>query len=433
MDINDQVLAWANESEWSDLRLLFEKLNGRHTSERVETAWRLSQSGNRSGARPFRRGRMKASELPETSGETDRIWFGLYPGSLVYLCGETGAGKSSVLYNVVIHAARNEPLWAIPFGRKRPIKVLYVDPENSGNFDDGRPGLCLEKVLRIGQGRPELLEFQDGQGVNLSLPDHMDDLEQIIKEEGFELIILDPIINLFGTKDENDNAEAGNQFTLLKSLAKRTNCCIVAIHHTGRDGSGIFGRGATARLGAADVGLILRVRGEQEDLDDDYGTGVLRDRDDKVRLQMVKNRIEPGKASIFLQMDGQDRFSRVGFSEWKSAGRGSERPAKKVVAEEEIYTFLLDNERYTADAIITAMAKEEIGQNSVRSALAKLVKEGILTSSREGIGGKTFYQMAPAQPTDTQDGSLIVSRSPIGDHQTIKLPNMSFLPDEEEL
>jgi energy-coupling factor transporter ATP-binding protein EcfA2 len=369
----------------------------------------LAEKTGKANKSPFARGWRKASEFKDEIAPIVRIWFGLYPGALVLLIGETGAGKSSLLYNICIHAARNEALWGIDYGLHRPLKILYIDPENSGNYDSDDGGLSQQKVLRIGQGKPELLQFHDGQGVNLSLVEHWTAFEEFLELERPDIVVLDPIINLFGTKDENDNAEAGRQFSLLQLLAKRLNICIVAVHHTGRDGSGIFGRGATARLGNSDVGIVMRVKGNTEDVDDDFGK-----EDDGtppvmeiVRCQIVKNRKEPaGKASLFLAKIGNDQFERRGFEDWKSAGSvwtpgSGAKPSKREAAEEEIYQTLLGGGWQPGDGLIAAVKREGIGERNIRAALAKLERDGTIEKGRMGNGNTLSYRLKPQGDNDT--------------------------------
>lgn len=354
---------------------------------------------------PFRRGRMKASEMPDEEEETPRVWFGIYPGALTLLCGESGKGKSSVLYNICIHAARNEPLWGIPFGLNRPIKILYIDPENSGDFDLKRAGLCRKKIDRIGQGKPELLEIHDGNGINLTSATALTDLEEVLIEEKFDSLVLDPIVNLFGTKDENDNAEAAIQFSSLRRIIKRTGVGMVAVHHTGRDAVSIFGRGATSRFGMADVVLSLRARNEQEDYDDDYGQGTLHEMTDIVRLRIEKNRIEPGKASIFLQMIGEDKFERVTFEAWKQSARSpDQKGSKSQQAEDFVFEYLRRESGWRGtDAIYQAMQKKGVGERNTDKALKALMEEGTLARKLEGKGGRAMYQIAGGESSDEAD------------------------------
>lgn len=409
------VLGALKSSERKDLKEVLAALVEAHGHEPVNVAM-IAAAQAQNAVRPFQRGRVKAAEMQAwEESEVSRLWFGLYPGKLTYICGETGAGKSSLLYNLFIHAARNEPLWDIPFGLGRPAKVLYIDPENSGSFEDARGGVCKSKLARIEQGWPELLEFHDGAGINLSRPEHFADLEQVLTEEKFDACVLDPIINLYGTKDENDNAEAGAQFTALLGMAKRTNVAMAAVHHTGRDAASMFGRGATARLSAADVGLMFRVRGEVEEADDDFGTGeTLKDRDDFIRVQTVKNRVEPYKPSIYLQMAGRDKFTRVSFADWKAAnnGFGNNGQTRAGRAYEEIQAFLADGLWHTRAEMVAAMRKEGIGQVNTDEALARLEANEVVKSERRGRGGALSFILASASRMEqTQDRSFVVSQS----------------------
>ncbi len=392
----EDTLAFINEN--TDLNLarnLLCTLDTRHPG--IVKAFLATQSRPEEVRNPFERGIRKASEFSDDIPPIQPLWFGLYPGALIYLCGETGAGKSSLLYNILILAARNETLWDVPFGSKRPLKVLYLDPENSGDFDTEVPGLCEQKVKRIGQGKPESLHFHDGQSVNLSQPEQMEILERFVATGQYDILVLDPILNLFRTNDENDNAEAGKQFTELKALAKRTGCCVIAVHHTGRDNTSNFGRGASARLSAADVGLMLRRKNEGVDINDDYKAGEnVTPTTDFVRLQIVKNRLEPGKFSLYLRMAGNDRFERISYEEWK-IGTKSEReateavlPSKSETAKEAVLLLLSDGTPRKTGDIVDALKTQGIGNNSVRVALREL--KG--TKISEGKQGReTFYQM----------------------------------------
>lgn len=326
--------------------------------------------------RPFRRGKINAARLPPP-GDVERMWFGLYPGALVYLIGQTGCGKSTYLYNVAVHAARNVALWNIPFGGRRPLRVGYADPENCGNWSEGRGGLCAAKLDRIREGKPPNLWFFDCQDVNLSRPVDLADMEEAIRDDHLDVLILDPIINLYETKDENDNAEAGRQMKALKAIAHRTNCCIVAVHHTGKEDSGGFGRGASARLGVADVGVVMRVRAVTEDVDDEF-QGELRQREGYVRVQIVKNRIEPGYASLFFRMAGEDMFERANFQTWRAAPSDEHaRMTKRERAKVELRLLLGDGEYHTRRQLMEEIYRtEEISQVTVTQAINELLRSG---------------------------------------------------------
>jgi hypothetical protein len=340
---------------------------------------------------PFARS-IHSCDLPPAKS-TEPSWFGLYQGKVTLLIGETGAGKSSLLYNMGVHGGLSLPLWAVPFGLDRPLKTLYIDPENAGNFVEGDGGLCRVKLDRIGQGQPEPLVFHDGQGIDLSNSRQMNHLQEYVQEQAFDVIVLDPIANLFNTQNEDDNAEAARQMKMLNGLSRTTGACVVAVHHTGKTTTSEYGRGASARLGAADVGLMFRVRGSEEEEDDTYTPGNgMRQREDICRFQIVKNRMD-GKGSLYLRMAGADRFELATFEEWKTASRSETPETRAARVKDEVLLHLLDGAFHPRAEIVEAMKREGISQGSTDTALAALLSTGeVIRRSGGGRGGSWLYQ-----------------------------------------
>ena len=356
--------------------------------------------------RSFADGVVSASDIPPGAPPL-ALWLGMYPSSVTLLIGETGAGKSSLLYNVGIHGARNESLWGIPFGLSRPLRILYIDPENSGRFEDGMGGLCAQKLDRIGSGKPKNLFFHNGDGVNLATVSGMAELRGYVIEREIDLVILDPIANLFATKDENDNAEAATQMRSLTRLARETRCAVLCCHHTGKDSpggsnssNGSYGRGASARLAAAHVGLLFRARSNKDETDDDYG-GALAQRTDVCRLQITKNRMD-GTASLYLRMAGEDRFTRVKADDWKALRPTSDRRPAADEAQEEIFLLLQDGKVRSRTDIINAMKQEGISRHSVDKALKQMEQSNEVVCDVRPHGAKHYRLPDPP----TQDPSV---------------------------
>jgi hypothetical protein len=387
---DEEGIAWLKSLQNTQLaREAMLALDKKHNG--LLEAVRMTRGKEEKPRRPFRDGVIQADQLPEGIPPT-RLWFGLYPGSVVFLIGETGAGKSSLLYNLAIHIARNDPLWNVHFGAHRPLNVLYADPENAGNWKEGVGGVCAQKVDRINAGRPPTLRFHDWRDCDLMDTRTQEDLREYMREEQTEILLLDPIANIFGTKDENDNAEAAKQMKVLTAISRESGVCIILCHHVGKADMSNYGRGATARLAAADVGMVLRVRSDIEDADDDF-TGELIPRDDVCRLQIVKNRWE-GRASLYLKMTGEDQFQRVSQKEWKEAGssktlggdtKGKDAVQKLYKAKEAIRAFMADGQaRPTAWILEYLKQNEGIGEYSARPALKEMVDDRILVTFKEG-------------------------------------------------
>lgn len=75
-------------------------------------------------------------------------------------------------------------------------------------------------------------------------------LEKAIVRDNVDLVIIDPLASAGGLRDENNNAEMGALATRLRTLAGKTGCALLLVHHTTKEGSGSLdtnaGRGAGA-------------------------------------------------------------------------------------------------------------------------------------------------------------------------------------------
>jgi hypothetical protein len=220
----------------------------------------------------------------------------------------------------------------------------------------------------------------------------------LLVQEQIDMLIIDPIANLFDTKNENDNAEAAKQMTSLTRISRATNCCIIAVHHTGRDDKGNYGRGATARLAAADVAFVLRARCDNPDDIDDTFRSTAPIREDLLRLQVAKNRIE-GRSSLYLQMGGDEKFLLSSIAAWREAGQ-KQPPAESIAgARESIQICLGNNIWNTKPSIFEHCANDGYGPAAVNQALYELTDCGTVTTRNNrreyGLRGLMFDEALP--------------------------------------
>lgn len=384
----NEVVATVKDSDQSQLNAIMDALGERHGADSIQRYLKAMKGETHLAINPFKAGLKSAAEIPRAV-HSKPLWYGLYPRRVTLLIGETGAGKSSLLYNVALYAALGVPLYDYEFAR--PLRVFYLDPENAGNFRDGEMdgGLTATKLDRISRERPTNLLFHDGRDIDLSTDTDMNYLQDFILEYKVDLAILDPIANLFNTQQENDNAEAARHGKALTALSRATGACILAAHHTGKDASGNYGRGASARLGAADVGMVFRAK-SRGDVDDDTFTGQTRERRDICRLQIAKDRPNTfGQSSKYLRMAGQDRFELDTFDSWKSQNRDG-KTDKATIAEGEIEVLLLDGKARSRQEIQVVLSQEQIGERNIDIALTSLVAKGVLTVEIRERGARWF-------------------------------------------
>lgn len=386
----DHVGAWAVNSRFVDMQYMLEALARQHGLDQLDQVMNLVRLAANPESNPFAIPPTPSPQLAE-SEPYDALWFSLVRGALVFFIGESGAGKTSLLYNIALHAALGKDLFDQSM---KQTNVLYIDPENAGNNR-------VVKLDRIGLGRPENLVWYDGFNVDLSQPSHLEGLKQRILSDEIGLVILDPLLNLFATDDENDNAEAGRQMMALQRAAKDTNACIVLVHHTGKGENSIFGRGATARLGCADTGILYRtnsIRDSKNDHDDTYDATKASSRFDQVRYQIVKNRVGP-YGSLFLQMAGNDRFDVSRYQDWQDASNAGSAKYERV--KDSLQTRIVEyNKSYSEESLIRQVIEEEgehgVGRNMVRTRLADLVYGGYLIA-KPNDRGQMFYRRATAE------------------------------------
>lgn len=277
----------------------------------------------------------------------------LWPGSIHLLSGEPGAGKTTVLYNLAIKACRGEPFVGLPFTRL--IRCLYLDLETPHT-------LRARKLHLISEGKPP-----DGLGFisSADLEKDMPWLTEVVKEFGFNLIIVDTINEAFSTADEDCNSEANRQMALTRRLVEDTGASVLLVQHIGKGESTkkVFkARGASARPASADVVLNLEATS-----------------DEVIRLEMVKNRWVGGISKLFLKKVGEDLFEPTEVP-------GEESVSAKIKAQTFIIQLLERSGKTLSTAEIKAEAQSQgFASATFERALSELVQVGKVRREVRGL------------------------------------------------
>ncbi len=389
------------------LNAMFERFG----KEMVEADIHIS-GGSLGVDNPFRRGLCQASNLPRNK-HREAFWFRFYPRSLAYLIGDTGVGKSTLLYYLGIYAALNRPLFGLPFAMGRPMNILHIDPENAGNWEEGDGGNCEEKFTRLGipmSERPPNLVFHDGEGLDLSQDAQRAHFGEFLRNPGvalpgwnygqMDLVIVDTLAACYAVKEENSNSEAAARVKALTTLARKTGACVLLVHHdslkSNAKGETFYGRGATATLAGVDTAFHIQARETQGDIDDDYQGGHGTPRSGMIRWRNTKNRFD-GRGSIFLEMAGYDIFLRKTFDDWKAAEKadGDHGIPRAEKAKDEICLHLTDGRWYTQEQITGHLSHEGYPIALSKAALRVLWKDGKL--ARRGTGQNAEYALREIQ------------------------------------
>jgi RecA/RadA recombinase len=340
-----------------------------HNRQLSEAAYRLYEAAERGDSERVRGLIEKIAELQSRDTGTgsrlkpisvadlpdieipDPLWAGLiYPGCVIQLNGEPGAGKSTIAYNLAALGAQGRDFVGESF--PRPVKTLFVDLETPS-------WLRRPKIEAICEELPKDFELLP----DLNLTRDIDELIRLCKVKSYDLIILDTQSKVFAMENENDNSEANLKAKLLDRLKLETGAAIILVHHTSKGGEGkdvYRGRGASAIAGSVDVVCNL------EALDQDT-----------VKLSVAKPRIPCKFRSLTLRKAGNDRFTRVESEEGNTG-----------IELFRIQDFLIDllssaRERLTPE--ILELAKEAgFAKRTTELALKRLREAGRITQIRRG-------------------------------------------------
>lgn len=192
------------------------------------------------------------------------LWPGYLPvGKLVVLEGDPGLGKSTLTAAIAAAVSGGPQLPGAP--RLDPRVVLMVSYEDDPG-DTIRPrleaaGADLRLVSTL------TLHEEDGDhsldGMPLSFPGNLAQLEQAVAEKAARLVVIDPLgAALSSAVDTYKDANVRGALAPIAAMAARQACCVMLVRHlTKRSGGKAIaaGGGSIGIAGAARVVLLLAV------------------------------------------------------------------------------------------------------------------------------------------------------------------------------
>jgi len=322
---------------WEKIDGIIEKLSGAHVEDRGDNPMPVSA-------------RDLADIPPPPSLWADII----YPGCIVQLNSEPGAGKSTLAYNICALGACGKPFLDVPFSKR--VKSLYVDLETP-RF------LRKNKIELICGELPADFYIID----NIELRRDFNYLLRLCKRGKYDLLVLDTQSRVLAMEKENDNSEANFLAGLLRRIANEAGCAILLIHHStkGDEGKAVYrGRGASAIAGAVDVVVNLDALG-----------------DDTLRLSVVKHRIQGSNPKLLLRKSGEDRFEPC-----PDQGGGDEPGFALYRAQDAAVALLSESlTPMRTGEIIEAIQKDiDVDKRTVERALGRLAQSGKITKLKKG-------------------------------------------------
>lgn len=209
----------------------------------------------------------------------DWLWVGWIPkGYITLIAGETGAGKSTVLADVMARLTTGEP-WPGEQDRREPGRVLWLGSEDSVEE------MLVPRLMACGAQLANVLEIQgveqQGQRNTFSMQDDLEAVSDWLayardeQKRPFALLVIDPVTSyLPGQKLRKvDLNDAGHLRTVLEPwlvLAQKYRIAIVCVTHFAKDTSRamlhrVLGSAAFAQTCRSLLAVIERPTPEDEE------------------------------------------------------------------------------------------------------------------------------------------------------------------------
>lgn len=199
-------------------------------------------------------GALKLSKIAD-SGPMPKPIFknGPIPGSYGLFIGEDGIGKGWVGLDLLLSCTLGRPVNIRTISHcGTPIRVLAlcyedsppvlkwrlnriceqagIDPEEWHQAEqDGRMNIMAEDISPLFEQMPHEVP---------SPTSFFENLERFITEKKIQLLWIDPLSATAILQSENDNSALNTVAVELRSLAKRTGCTIILVHHTAKAAHG---------------------------------------------------------------------------------------------------------------------------------------------------------------------------------------------------
>lgn len=336
------------------------------------------------------------------------LWEGRLPfGELTLEAGREGIGKSTVAYDIAAQVTRGRLAGCC---QGQPRAVIVVTGEDSWEHTIVprllAAGADLELVVRVN------VEMRDLGTMELSLPDDIAELDQVVRELDAALILLDPVISRLSRKiDTHKDADVRSALEPTVRLAHATGASVLGIIHVNKGSSNdplntVMG----SRAFVAVARTVLYVVRDPDDADDKVRLlGVAKNNLGRSDLPTLKFTIQSATVGTTEEGDSIEAGRIVWLGE-------AERSIRQAVEDAS------DGIKSTAIADATTWLREYM-RGGPGWALSSTIKAA---GQREGFHGKTLERASKRV-------GLVVSRSRQQKGPTVWALAGVTVPDQLEL
>lgn len=182
------------------------------------------------------------------------LWPGRVPiGKLTILMGDPGLGKTMLSLHIASAVTRGA---AFPDGPEAPLGNVVILTAEDGLADTIRPRLDTAHADVTRVYAVEAVRESDAAGERtFSLMRDVEILEEIVRETGAKLVIIDPLDAYLGGVDTHRNAEVRGTLAPLAKMLERTGAAGLMVHHLNKGTS----QNALYRAGGS-LGFVAAAR-----------------------------------------------------------------------------------------------------------------------------------------------------------------------------
>jgi hypothetical protein len=189
--------------------------------------------------------------------------------TITVIYGSSNVGKSFVATDIAGHIAAGQD-WG-EHKLKKQMGVIYVCAEAGGSY--GKRGVALKRRLGIKLNSPfnkfpfEYIKM----GVNfLNEKQDIKDVVLLARRQAFEtgikvgMIVVDTLATTFSGGNENSSEDMGKYIDNMKWLQEHADCCVVIVHHSGKDqAAGARGHSSLRAATDTELEVVSDKRGEK--------------------------------------------------------------------------------------------------------------------------------------------------------------------------
>jgi hypothetical protein len=188
----------------------------------------------------------------------------LHKGSKMVIGGGSKSFKTWTLLDLAVSVATGTKWWGFDTSQGR---VLYMNFEIQDPFFKGRlTDVLFAKDCKLVEGQ---LSYWGLRGKATDLRTLMPEIIAMLKDEGYSLIIFDPIYKGLGNRDENKAGDIASLLNEIESLAVETGAAVAFGHHFSKGNQA--GKESIDRIGGSGVfardpdTILTMTKHEQED------------------------------------------------------------------------------------------------------------------------------------------------------------------------